>query len=155
MYVNTMQCFITYRILYVVTRDGIINQYRMDGQEGLINSFDDFEFFIISAMTIDYANNQLYLKVHDDDDEPYLLSRIDSDFTNSKTTIFNLKTFISTYGYPLSFVVHDGFIYVMIRNRGLFQFFVSPTALSCYALTQVNKSYSAKIIHYGRQPGED
>ena len=144
----------------MVTRHGIIDQYRMDGQGDVIKSLDNYEEYTISAMTIDYENNHLYFKV-DDDDQPYLLSRINSDFTELLEAVLDFRPNNFFYGHPLPpFAVHNGFLYLAIEGRGLLVFFTAgSTGVKCInqqvaAPVYSAPVYSTKIIHHERQPGE-
>lgn len=145
------------RVLYVVTYlDAIVEQYRMDGQGGAIKTFDYFEDYTIKAMTIDYENNYLYFKINDGN-EPSLLSRTNHDFTNLRRSIIDFNSNAYYFGPPLSpFAVHSGFLYMIIKDRGLRTFFIKDSRVYSKCInTQVNTPvYSTKVIHYGRQPGE-
>ena len=160
MYTDVMKVvLLTFRILYVVTHSHIINQYQMDGQGDVIKTYSESEDYQISAMTIDYDNNQLYFKVDSEDDNPYALSRINYDFTGLLRTVLDLRETNFLYGHPLPpFAVHDESLYLISRRqdsgpRGLL-FFSTGGNLLCLN-TQINTPvYSTKIMHYGRQPGK-
>lgn len=166
-YVTSLHLLLTHRILYVITHSGIVEQYRMDGQGEVIKIFDEFEDDIISAMTIDYENNQLYLRVDrgnrlDDREnnrpEPYAISRTDYDFTNLRGVIYDLRPDnYYLYGYPLpAFAVHDQSLYLTINNLGLVIVSLSDNTVIGWCHNQLVRTpvYSTKVIHYGRQPGK-
>lgn len=143
----------THRVFYVVTGDGIINQYRMDGQGDVIRTLNEFEDYTISAMTIDYNNNQLYFKV-DNDDDPYALSRSNSDFTDLRRAVLDFRKNNFVHGHPLPpFAVYNGLLYLIIQNRGLLIFFAGG-GIQCNNRQMSTPVYSTKIIHYERQPGK-
>ena len=147
---------LTFRILYVVTQSHIINQYRMDGQGDVIKPYSEYENYQISAMTIDYDDNWLYFKVDSEDDEPYALSRINSDL-NSRRTILGVHTSEFDFRHSLPpFAVHDGSLYLIFHSlgpRGLFIFTTRGGTL-CFNYQINTPVYSTKIVHYGRQPGK-
>ena len=145
---------LTFRILYVVTQSHIINQYRMDGQGDVIKTLENYQ---ISAMTIDYHNNQLYFKVDSEDDEPYALYTINSDFTGIIRTVIDLRASNFIYGHPLPpFAVHDDFVYLISRGHGPQGLVIYYTGGGIKCLnSQINTPvHSTKIMHYGRQPGK-
>ena len=127
----------------------------MDGQGGVIKSLDEYEDYTISAMTIDYENNHLYFKV-DDDDQPYLLSRVNSDFTELLRAVLDFRPSNFFYGRPLlPFAVHNGFLYLVIEDWGLLILYTAgSTGVKCINWLVTAPVYSTKIIHHERQPGE-
>ena len=124
----------------------------MDGQGDVIRTFKDHH---ISAMTIDYDNNLLYFRVDNEDDEPYAISRINSDFTNIRRTFIDFRTDRFRSNRPLPpFSVHDGNLFVIWENRGLLYYHIEESSsLQCINRQISTPVYSTKIIHYGRQPG--
>jgi len=133
----------------------------MDGQGEVIKIFNEFEDYAISAMTIDYENNQLYLRVDRADrfennrPEPYAISRVSYDFTNLRSIFYDLRPANFFYGYPLpAFAVHDQSLYLTVDQLGVvIVSLLESTSVGCHNRVRT-PIYSTKVIHYTRQPGK-